>query len=403
METVKKGLRKLEIDTAPATLTWPENEVIINDNRAPDDRIQDWKLEKSTSNKRYSTSSVTEPYISISSPVDAAELKRSTSTGAQLYSKRNSQAASNVIDTDTKGVSPKKKWFRQLPRMTVKRTQSSPSNRCKGDSVEPPDPPPQLLFNLSWSTENNTAPPPTPWSSYSFSTPTSPAISRDNSSIALDKLAMTNMETPSSSSSSSTATVEEEPTTPVRNLLRRNSCPDYFSDISNLVTKEVSVIPETCITTAKPKTKNPCRAKSVKLFCSSNRLPTINSELTHKRGASVGTFPQPLPFSTPSKSSTASSPTHAKSSISSECTDIQHQYKPLLFKVYTPDKNQLVMDFANIKPRTVKLRRRINLKAEQKAIYHWQNELLLALSKSHPSKPKRAIVSVYIFIYQGIG
>jgi hypothetical protein len=52
------------------------------------------------------------------------------------------------------------------------------------------------------------------------------------------------------------------------------------------------------------------------------------------------------------------------------------------------------MNFADLKPRTVKLHRRSNIKAEQKAIHHWQNELLSALSKKHQSKPKRSIVSV---------
>jgi hypothetical protein len=355
METVQKSFRKLEIDTAPTRLIWTEKEPPINDNRAAEDRIQDWQLTKSTSNKRYSTSSIVEP----SSSTEAAELKRSTSAGTQLYFSHN---------VDAKGISPKKKWFHQLPRMTVKRTQSNPSNRRQADSIEPPEPPPQLLFNLSWSTENTASP-----SICSYSTPTSPAISRNNSGIALDRLTMTNIQ-PSCSSSSTSTVASEEPTTPIdpaANLLRRSSCPNYqFTDMSNL---------ETSVTS---KTKK-------KPLCSNSLSVRQPIDGKHKRGTSIDALSQ----LSSSKSSTTSSPTLYKSSTSSSS---QYQYKPLFFNVYTPHTNQLVMNFAHLKLRTVKLHRRTNAKAEQKAIYHWQKELLLALSKQHLSKPKSDIVSTSI-------
>ncbi|OAD03292.1 hypothetical protein MUCCIDRAFT_81292 [Mucor lusitanicus CBS 277.49] len=222
----------------------------------------------------------------------------------------------------------KKKWF-QLPRMNLKRQQSTPPRRgfggLKAGLVEPPEPPPQLLFNLGWSTSLKV--PTTLWEDdvkQSASTPVTPVVSRRSSGVYSDTIFSTECNTTrhkkSSSSVSSLSTIvpeQQDNHTPAqleKDMLavRRLSCPNYNY-------QEDGFLDEAAVTTPPP------------------------------------------------------SPPLSKNSA---------DYKILLFSVYAPDTNELVLNFRNIQPRTVKLKRRCNLKSEQKALHEWQTQLLTRLKHS---------------------
>ncbi|KAK4515956.1 uncharacterized protein ATC70_010916 [Mucor velutinosus] len=272
----------------------------------------------------------------------------------------------------------KKKWF-QLPRMNLKRQQSTPPRRgfggLKAGLVEPPEPPPQLLFNLDWSTSLKG--PTALWENdvkQSASTPVTPVVSRRSSGVYSDTIFSSEYYTTrhkSSSSVSSASTVVPEqdnhPTTTQSEsdmlAVRRLSCPNY--KYQNIFLDEAGN------TTSKSKTGG----TSTKLFS----IIPMHQRPNLKRGTSTESVlchSSPSPVSTPSSSSVFTPPPSPPLSKSSA------DYKTLLFNVYAPDTNELVLNFRNIQPRTVKLKRRCNLKSEQKALHQWQTYLLAALKHS---------------------
>lgn len=272
----------------------------------------------------------------------------------------------------------KKKWF-QLPRMNLKKQQSTPPRRgfggLKAGLVEPPEPPPQLLFNLDWSTSLKG--PTTLWENdvkQSASTPVTPVVSRRSSGVYSDTIFSTECNTTrhkkSSSSVSSLSTlVPEQPdhhTTAQLDkdmlAVRRLSCPSY--------NYQVIYLDEASNTTSKPKPGS----TSTKLFS----IIPMHQRPSLKRGVSTESVLYHSSSSSSSSSSSAASTPPPSPPLSKASTD----YKILLFNVYTPDTNELVLNFRNIQPRTVKLKRRCNLKSEQKALHEWQTQLLTRLKHS---------------------
>lgn len=287
----------------------------------------------------------------------------------------------------------KKKWF-QLPRMNLKRQQSTPPRRgfggLKAGLVEPPEPPPQLLFNLGWSTSLKV--PTTLWEDdvkQSASTPVTPVVSRRSSGVYSDTIFSTECNTTrhkkSSSSVSSLSTIvpeQQDNHTPAqleKDMLavRRLSCPNYNY-------QEDGFLDEAGNTASKSKS----RSTGTKLF---SVIP-IHQRPNLKRGISTESV---LYHSSPSSSSSSSAVTTPPPSppLSKNSAD----YKILLFSVYAPDTNELVLNFRNIQPRTVKLKRRCNLKSEQKALHEWQTQLLTRLKHSFSVQHRdNAIVSTWL-------
>lgn len=214
----------------------------------------------------------------------------------------------------------KKKWF-QLPRLTLKRQASTPPRAgyggLKAGLVEPPEPPPQLLFNLKWSSKD------APLGNDVNSTPSTPTISRRNSDFSFD-------------------VIPSEPIIPSDRIIRRQSCPNYEDNT---------------IGNKKP--------TSGKLFSSFQR-PVL------RRGVSSDGYVV-TPSASSSTSSTSSIP---PLSPISPCPD---DFKPL-FIVSAPDSNEVVLDFGSIKPRTCKLRRKMNPKVELRALNVWQTQLITSLN-----------------------
>ncbi|GAN10972.1 hypothetical protein MAM1_0440c10522 [Mucor ambiguus] len=273
----------------------------------------------------------------------------------------------------------KKKWF-QLPRMNLKRQQSTPPRRgfggLKAGLVEPPEPPPQLLFNLDWSTSLKG--PTSLWDNdvkQSASTPVTPVVSRRGSGVYSDTIFSTEYNTTrhkkSSSSVSSTSTVVPEQadnhhtTAQLESdmlAVRRLSCPNYncqdifLDEAGNTASK------------AKPGSTSTKQCSIIPM----HQRPSL------KRGISAESI---LYHSSPSlslsSSSAASTPPSSPPLFKSSA-----DYKLLLFDVYAPDTNELVLNFRNIQPRTVKLKRRCNLKSEQMALHEWQTQLLTRLRHS---------------------
>lgn len=285
----------------------------------------------------------------------------------------------------------KKKWF-QLPRMNLKRQQSTPPKRgyggLKAGLVEPPEPPPQLLFNLDWST--GLKGPTRRWENdvkQSASTPVTPVVSRRSSGAYSDTIFSTeyhstrHKKSSSSVSSTSTAVPEQDDAQLESDMLavRRLSCPDYnYQD---------AFLDEAAGNTA---SQSKPGSTSTKIF---SNIP-IHQRPNMKRGISTESVlcRSPSPSSSPSSVPTPpSSPPLSKSSA---------DYKMLLFNVYAPDSGELILNFRSIEPRTVKLKRRYNLKSEQKALNEWQTQLLTRLKHSFSVQHRdNTIVSILDYWY----
>ncbi|KAI8640037.1 Dbl homology domain-containing protein [Parasitella parasitica] len=366
MEAIIDKVEKLEIDTSK----WHEDEEATKDH-----------LTSTNSIKHYNKN---QDFYCSTSPVEQHKRSKSAiydslSTYHQSFPdlKQNTHRHSYHYDN-------KKKWF-QLPRMTLKRQQSTPPRRgfggLKPGLVEPPEPPPQLLFNLDWSTNLKDSTAMLSWKndvSHSISTPVTPVASRRSSSVYSDILPFYewNFHHKKSSSVSSTSTVSlEDDAIQLEDddlALRRQSCPEY-DDQGSYHDETVKTLP---------------RSKCRKLL---SIIPI--QPLNMKKGVSTegGTF-QPLPSPSTSTSSLPSSSSSAPPSsppLSKNKTD----NKNTLISVYVPDTNELVLDFRNIQPRTTKPKHRHNLKTEQKALNEWQTQLLIALNHFFSVQQRDNIIS----------
>ncbi|KAL9549523.1 hypothetical protein MBANPS3_005172 [Mucor bainieri] len=370
METIVDKVEKLEIDTLNAA-KWSDSEETTKEPLTPVsiDLHSDHPPPLDVS---MATSPITQHKRSASAiyeyTIDSAHSHHQSSPDLKQYLQRN--ASHN-----------KKKWF-QLPRMNLKRQQSTPPRRgfggLKAGLVEPPEPPPQLLFNLDWSTSLKG--PTTLWENdvkQSASTPVTPVVSRRSSGVYSDTIFSTEYNTTrhkkssSSVSSTSTAVPEQEDNHHTTAQLesdilavRRLSCPNYnYQDI---------FLDEAGNTASKSKPGS----TSTKLFS----IIPMHQRPNLKRGISTESVlyhPSPSSSSSSLSSSAASTPPPSPP-LSKSSAD----YKILLFNVYAPDTNELVLNFRNIQPRTVKLKRRCNLKSEQKALHEWQSQLLTRLKHS---------------------
>lgn len=257
----------------------------------------------------------------------------------------------------------KKRWF-QLPRMTLKRQQSTPPRRgiggLKAGLVEPPEPPPQLLFNLDWSTSLKSSS--TLWENdvnHSASTPVTPVASRRSSSIYFDTFIpeeYNNRHKKSLSfSSASTIVPEKKDTIQLDHdilAVRRLSCLAYDQKFD---------------VTSNTPSKSECCNTSTKLF----------SAISTENMSPLQTSPSSSTSTSASSLSSSSTPPPSPSILKNNA-----DYRILLSNVYTPDTNELVINFRNIQPRTVKLKRRNNWKSEQKALHEWQTQLISRLNHS---------------------
>ncbi|CEP09697.1 hypothetical protein [Parasitella parasitica] len=233
----------------------------------------------------------------------------------------------------------KKKWF-QIPRMTLKRQQSTPPRRgfggLKPGLVEPPEPPPQLLFNLEWSANLEGSTAMLSWKNdvnHSASTPVTPVVSRRSSSVYPDLFPLyedCNAHHKKSSSVSSTSTVVPEDDDIQLDddylALRRQSCPEY--DDQEPYHGD----------TAKTRSRSKCCYASAKL------LSIV------KRGASTESVLQPLPLPSTSASTLPSS-TSSTPPSSPPLSKTRIECKNSLRSIYVPDTNELVLNFSNIQPR----------------------------------------------------
>ncbi|KAI9485441.1 MAG: Dbl homology domain-containing protein [Benjaminiella poitrasii] len=328
--------------------------------------------------------------------------KRSTSANSEILFSHHYQSTPDLTLKNQPPFSPtnsnnspfslKKRWF-QLPRMNLKRQQSTPPLKRSGyggmkpGTVEPPDPPPQLLYNLDWSTK--------PIDTCqtvvtgSISTPASPIISysdvessggcRRRSSIATTVVTNHDMlpapvsvekqqhHQKSSSLSSTSTIVEDEELSEeafqmfIKNeknlngsclLRRRLSCPNdekldlFFSPTF-----------ESAVTTIKKKSK--------KKFIKSPISPSKSSPLPSTMAASVD------------------------GSADKMATHSNQNNNVLFFDIYIPHTKKLVMSFKQIKPRTVKLRRRTHHKFETRAILEWQYQLIKSLNQNYFKQQER--------------
>lgn len=134
MDEAVKKLELLQIDTQLVPKTRPKSRT----------------MDKT---KRYSTSCLLDTCSYNNSK--SIGHKRSVSFGSETIFLPRNQSVPNLLSkaTDIKNSTKnKKKWF-QLSRL--KRQASTPPKRdyggLKAGLVEPPEPPPQLLFNLDWS------------------------------------------------------------------------------------------------------------------------------------------------------------------------------------------------------------------------------------------------------------
>ncbi|CAO3703050.1 unnamed protein product [Rhizopus stolonifer] len=177
---VKKKFQHLKIDTK--SILRPPSLSDVDEDKAVNDFRHDWSSNVSITpvDKRYSTSVLQS---------DSLYLKhqRSASAGNELT--YNLPRVSSVPDLTKQPFAKsvqKKRWFQ---RVSLKRNTSTPIQRMDtgpNSAVEPPEPPPRLLFNLQWSSEY----PSSIWnsddnSSHSISTPTS-TTSRSSSRLELD-------------------------------------------------------------------------------------------------------------------------------------------------------------------------------------------------------------------------
>ncbi|KAI7894925.1 Dbl homology domain-containing protein [Mucor mucedo] len=185
MEAAEKKFRLLEIDTAKKE---PKRS-----NRLPG------------GTQRYSTSFL----FNVEAKGTEEKLhnhKRSASAGHESIMLPRADCESSSKGLIRQQLTNRKKWF-QLPRITLKRQASTPPRAgyggLKAGLVEPPEPPPQLLFNLAWSSND------APLGNDVNSTPNTPTISKRSSGFNFD--------------------IIEPPIIPSLNdrIVRRQSCPNY--------------------------------------------------------------------------------------------------------------------------------------------------------------------------------
>lgn len=433
MATIEKKLRPLEIDTKPIPLNLyftpcteeeeseeqKTKDQLMTDSPIPSNTRRQRRL-TATSNKRYSASFLNHP-INIHNcqhedptpPTQNAKVnghKRSTSAGNELFSlPRNYSTPEFHSKHDTSELkqsiksahSPKKRWF-QLPRMTLIRQSSTPPlDGLKAGLVEPPEPPPQLLFNLDWSSKNS--PKPLLWdndvSNHSFSTPTSPNINRRSSGYGFDIIVSNDLATSFNEFDVKNDNTSNIPTDKL-SLPRRLSLPDCenmltpTAEITNPMEEPSpqSTPPSTPVETSTPnhKLKITTNGYNSKLFSSFQRPAMRRKTSTDSYGVSPS-----------ASSSTSSTSSTSSSSVTTPCTSPSLSngefYKPLLFNVYAPNSNTVVLNFSKIKPRVNKLRRKTSVKAEQKALQAWQTQLLLALEKNKATSSQPHIIVSSIF------
>lgn len=173
METIINKAENLEIDTSDIT-KWPE----IQESSSIDETHHQHDLHFSTTPIKHHKRAASESGEYATTDILPT---RQSLPDLKEYIHKNSFCSN------------KKKWF-QIPRMTLRRQQSTPPRSglggLKAGSVEPPDPPPQLLFNLDWSTPNlKGSSTTTLWDNNDVkqlaeSTPATPATSRRSSVIS---------------------------------------------------------------------------------------------------------------------------------------------------------------------------------------------------------------------------
>lgn len=260
--------------------------------------------------------------------------KRSASAGHESIMLPRADYDSSSKGLIRQQLNSRKKWF-QLPRITLKRQASTPPRAgyggLKAGLVEPPEPPPQLLFNLDWSSND------APLGNDVSSTPNTPTISKRSSGFNFE--------------------IIEPPIIPSHNdrIVRRQSCPNYED--------------------------NEVLKKQTKLF--SFGRPVLRRGVSSD-GCTV------TPSASSSTSSTSSTPTP---SPISPCLD---DFKPL-FIVSAPNSEEVILNFKTIKPRTCKLRSKVNPKIELKALNVWQTQLLISLNTTK-SLPRENPVSILLSI-----
>lgn len=389
MEAIEKKLRLLEIDKK--SLSRPTSQSSTCKDFVENNPPENTSKHLTTNKKRYSTSSLFTIDHKRQDYLDA------TTHDEKLYGHKRSASAGNesillpkhhsVSDFLTKGTSidpkcsfrnltnaaMKKKWF-QIPRISLKRQASTPPRAgyggLKAGLVEPPEPPPQLLFNLEWS--SNYAPAPLLWGNNVSSTPNTPTISRRCSGFSFDII-------PSGTPNNATITKQDGSIIPSDKikLNRRKSCPNY---------KEMLTSTEESQQTTLTEISGNKKFTNIKLFSNFQR-PNL------RRGASSDGYGV-TPSASSSTSSTSSTPSMASPLLSPSYIN-SDDLKSFLFIVYAHHSNEIVLNFKNIKPRACKLRRKTNPKIELKALNVWQSELLTALNnmKSLPRK-QISIVSV---------
>ncbi|CEI86583.1 hypothetical protein RMCBS344292_01018 [Rhizopus microsporus] len=395
---VKKRNRHLQIDThTPSTLGNVKEDTVLEDfDHGWNPLFSFTPINKET--KRYSTSI-------IHSAVEQRQLdiKRSHHRSASADNELASSLprVSSVPELNqtsikplTKNASQRKRWF-QLPRMTLKRNPSTPVRRIDSGTrtaaIEPPEPPPRLLFNLQWSSEYIAASP-LIWnsddnSSNSISTPTSPTISRKSSKIEIefsDYLL----------NSPDRVTISQQLDTAFMN--RRLSCPVYDQTIE---TSQGSAVKDDSTVYSHPKrlsllskaktmidsstTNHACNTTNVRLFSKScprsltQQRPRLKktSDISNSNSSSSSSIHSLIASSTTSISSSSSGP----ATPDNECH---------LGSVLTPNASKCVINFGNIKPRSFKMKRRCNPKQELKALSLWQQELTKALEPDRYTLPK---------------
>jgi hypothetical protein len=422
MVATGKKLRPLEIDTKstrpPAPLSpcsEEKHEVLsVNSPATVNIRPKHHLTTDRFSNKRYSTSYLHQPineYIHQEnlhlSPIHDTKLnghKRSTSADNEtvtlprnqsvpdLKSKRASYDAKNPIKST--GDTLKKKWF-QLPRITLKRQASTPQKSgyggLKAGLVEPPEPPPQLLFNLDWSSKDSALP--ILWdndvSNFSIGTPTSPVIRRRCSGYGFE-IMLSNTHNRDTTDANATMAINDIPSEDDKiKLTRRLSCPNYENFLTS--TKEDDSTPQLSPVTPNEttvnnniKVKHNRTGSSGKLFSNFQRPNASNRGVSNDGHGVI-----------PSASSSTSSVTPSSSPpspLSSPKPNHSEDYKLLLFTVHAPNTNEVVLNFNNIKPRVHKLKRKTNSKLEQKALHFWQNQLLQALNDMESISPKDHVI-----------
>lgn len=424
MVAIEKKLQPLQIDTKsirPLTPLSPrleeKNDILVDSPATVNTRPRYHLTTNRFSNKRYSTTFLHPPNdlhnnhedMVLSSPIHDIKSnghKRSTSADNENVTLPRNQSVRDLpskrVSYDAKSHSkstgdiPKKKWF-QLPRITLKRQASTPQKNAqdslKAGSVEPPEPPPQLLFNLDWSSKDYTTP--LFWdndvNSYLISTPRSPKIRRRCSGYGLEMM-ISNTNNSDSNSSDTTLTANDITYNEKVRLTRRLSCPDYENSLAPSSKDEDSSLQSSPLTPTDATPTSKCCSKVKHTSTGSGSKLFSNFQRSKRGGRGVlkdvhGVIPS-ASSSTSSVTSNSSSPSPLPSPKPHHTKD----YEPLLFNVYAPNTNDIVLNINKIKPRTQKLKRKVSPKLEQKALHLWQNQLMLALNDMKSISPKNHVI-----------